>query len=588
MSTNDQQVKGIAASATAAWSSQIIAFWGAIFIAVQTTEVSRVTNAVTSMIALITARRRASLVSKLLRRNDWLLMSGWENGKTRMDVVIICWEDHTDLKRLALEVSMQIEAVARNWEVLICGRQLKGQSWRPSGAYWIQCPRTEAFSTTRVQVTNEFYFPLSSEDVTAAVAHLENGWSLDDIAAALCQQFDSRPSRCAFLNEVRSEIHQISSLPRHVTGYTLPNALVPFVSFHSLTTPGATSRTLVLTSAPLMYSLLHLTVSTAIGLMGAASGRGLSVWIMSVRPTLANLGTKNVAGDDSVISLLSFDKLHLQYETAIGSHLLANDALVFGLPTWHFVGALILPGLELAILFAGWLYGALRVEKLRPRGVVGHGMLWLAAVVGIALSMRTLVGIKKRRLGRLIGIRRSPEFVQYTIGSPTAIETESLMQETKDGYDELRLITRLLQECSDDTESFLATSGILRRPEIGTMIAEYVVTKIFKYQYNGDSIEAKGDSGTPVAAARVYPWVQAACCSLLTAACAVMSVVYAYLDIPKWIKPMTEGLLAISAVWFASLERISPLHHNRDSYTCHMVATMVISAVWYVGVKDVG
>lgn len=51
---------------------------------------------------------------------------------------------------------------------------------------------------------------------------------------------------------------------------------------------------------------------------------------------------------------------------------------------------------------------------------------------------------------------------------------------------------------------------------------------------------------------------------------------------------MVEVLLLVSAVWFATLERVGGLSHARESYVCHMVATLVISAVWYVGVKDVG
>ena len=145
-------------------------------------------------------------------------ISGWDNGKTRMDVVIICGHNQKDLRRLALEIAMQIEAVARNWEVLICGRQLKSQS-SSSRACRIQCPRMEAFSTTHVQATSKYYFPLSKEDVAAAVAYLEDGWSLDDVAAALGHHFETKLSRCVYYNEVRSELQKVTPLPRS-TGQT--------------------------------------------------------------------------------------------------------------------------------------------------------------------------------------------------------------------------------------------------------------------------------------------------------------------------------------------------------------------------------
>lgn len=54
----------------------------------------------------------------------------------------------------------------------------------------------------------------------------------------------------------------------------------------------------------------------------------------------------------------------------------------------------------------------------------------------------------------------------------------------------------------------------------------------------------------PVTAASLFSWIQALYCSLLTASRAVVSVIHAYLDAPKWINSMMEGLLAISAVWF--------------------------------------
>ena len=48
--------------------------------------------------------------------------------------------------------------------------------------------------------------------------------------------------------------------------------------------------------------------------------------------------------------------------------------------------------------------------------------------------------------------------------------------------------------------------------------------------------------------------------------CGCVTVVYAYCNFPKWVKPVAEVLLAISAMWFSTLERTGGLPHNRDTY----------------------
>jgi hypothetical protein len=137
-----------------------------------------------------------------------------------------------------------------------------------------------------------------------------------------------------------------------------------------------------------MYIMVHLMVSCAVGLMGAASGRGLAVWIMAIRPTLATLGAQNVNGCDVLKSLICLHGSILQYETGEGSQLLAGDVLSYRMPWWQLGTAFFIPFVELLIIGAGWLYGALRAERLRPSGVVGHGMLWLSVFVGLSLSLR--------------------------------------------------------------------------------------------------------------------------------------------------------------------------------------------------------
>lgn len=91
-----------------------------------------------------------------------------------------------------------------------------------------------------------------------------------------------------------------------------------------------------------------------------------------------------------------------------------------------------------------------------------------------------------------------------------------------------------------------------------------------------------------VTTASVYPWVQVLVCVTLTVSCAIFAAVYTYTDLPQYSKLVAEVVLAGNAMWFATLDRMSRLPHNPSSYTCHMIATMVASAVWYVGVKDLG
>lgn len=63
------RAQGVATSATAAWSSQIIAFWGAVGIGVRSSSWHQASNALTSSIAVVTALRHsnATVASQSLR-----------------------------------------------------------------------------------------------------------------------------------------------------------------------------------------------------------------------------------------------------------------------------------------------------------------------------------------------------------------------------------------------------------------------------------------------------------------------------------------------------------------------------------------
>jgi hypothetical protein len=66
-----------------------------------------------------------------------------------------------------------------------------------------------------------------------------------------------------------------------------------------------------------------------------------------------------------------------------------------------------------------------------------------------------------------------------------------------------------------------------------------------------------------------------------------MSAVYAYYLLPKWVKLLTDVLLAVSALWFSSIDLVGSFMHDKETFVCFMVATLVVSSVWYVGLDNV-
>jgi hypothetical protein len=82
----------------------------------------------------------------------------------------------------------------------------------------------------------------------------------------------------------------------------------------------------------------------------------------------------------------------------------------------------------------------------------------------------------------------------------------------------------------------------------------------------------------PLTTRDVYPWIQSCFCIILTALCACASMVYAYCDVPAWVKPLVEVLLVLSASWFSVLDRTDGLCHDRDAYVSFMIATLVSSS----------
>ncbi|KAF8247979.1 hypothetical protein K440DRAFT_583928 [Wilcoxina mikolae CBS 423.85] len=517
------------------------------------------------------------------------MFSGWDNDQTRMDVVVISWRTPRDLRRLTLQVAMQLESIAfgTSWEVLVCGRKLSESSQTPPKAYWIQSPRCSEYSTTRIVDTQQPYFPITPQLLANATASFFKGSSINQVIRDLVASRECRPSRCAYVNDVPEEVQQDITPARFFTHFQNREVNVPFVQLRPRIGQFGHSRAIVMDCAKLMYSLLHLAVAVAVGLMAAATGRGLAVWLMAVRATLKNLGTSDILGDEALMVFLAWDKVTLEWETLTGSWHVAGDAVAGGVSSWKLVWSMAVPILEVSIICAGWAYGSWDADKLRPSGVVGHGMLGLSLCVAIALSFRAAVGVKRRTTGRLIGTSHTQRYTRYTIGPRRVTVPVEPMLRLGRTPDELHLLAHTLNDSADDNTAIIAAMCILRSPSMANTIPEYLSRTVLQYHYDDDAIVTKGSKYAPLKARDVYPWIQSTFCIVLTALCACASVVYAYWDVPVWVKPLVEVLLVLSASWFSVLERADGLCHDRDAYVSFMIATLVSSGLWYVGVNDI-
>ena len=588
--------QGLAVSATAAWSSQIVAFWGAIIIAIRSSARGVVTTGLSSVFSNLRVCQRSARISAALSGGNWFLHSGWHNGKLRTDVVMISWRSPSELQRLSTQVSMQIETFAfSSWQVLIVGRQLRSGSSVESTAHWIKSPNHESLCPSRTKQTGESVFPLAEPDIEHGLAMLQESpkQRVADIVQILASKCDFQPTRCAFMTEIYKEIENSGMQASFANVFTKVHAEEsPFQSLSQHTGQYGSNRGSVMKSMTRMYVMVHLTVATAIGLMGAASGRGLAVWLLAIRTALQGLGTQTISGDDLILSLVSIDQSRFHYETGAGSPVLAGEIECSGLSWWHVVGTFTVVALEITIIGAGWLYGALRVHKISPSGVVGHGMLALSTLVWLSLSVRALMSIRQRLSGRLVGIWKQSLYDYIVVGSRSLeVSVERILESPTYANSVLGLVATVLEAKDDDIDELSAifvAECALRRPATGIILDYHLVTDVLKYQYEGDSVVLQGESATKVDVSSIYPWIQTSCCIILTIICGCVSVIYAYYSLPSWVKIITEILLAIGACWFGILERTGGLPHNRDTTICFMVATLVASSVWYVGVRDVG
>ncbi|KAG7001493.1 nitrilase [Physcia stellaris] len=568
--------QGIAVAATAAWSSQIVAFWGAIIIAIRSSARGVVTTAPSSIFSNLRVVQRSALISGALSRGNWFLQSGWSNGKLRTDVVVISWRSPKELQKLATQVSMQIETFAFNsWEVLVVGRQLRSDSTVESVAHWIKSPNHESLCPSRTKQTGDSVFPLADTDIEYGLALLEQcpKRPISEVVQSLVSRCDFQATRCAFMTEIYKEVENSGTQASFANVFTKVHSEdSPFQSLSMITGQYGANRSSVMKSMTRMYVLVHITVASAIGLMGAASGRGLAVWLLTIRTALQALGTATISGDDLVLSLVSIDKSRFHYETGPGSPALAGEIECSGITWWHVVGTTTVACVELTIIGAGWLYGALRVDRIPPSGA--------------------LMSIRQRLGGRMVGVWKQSLYDYLVVGCRNLeVSVEGILNSPTYANSVLGLIATILGDHSndiDESSAILVAECAFRRPATGIIMDYHLATDVLKYQYSGDSVVLQGEPATKVNVRSIYPWIQTSCCIVLTILCGCVSVVYAYYDLPSSVKIVAEILLATSACWFGILERTGGLPHNRDTTICFMVATLVASSVWYVGVRDIG
>jgi len=588
------KAQNIAVSATASWSSQIVAFWGAVLIGQRASEPGRVTSALSFEFSALRVERHARAISSALVDGDWFVESGWNNGRVRLDVAIIVWRNKKELRRLARMVSVQIEALGERCEVLIIGRLVEGGTG-PGVVNWIKCPRSAELCTVRDKDTRVFHFPLGDADLVEALRLFNEPGATEKggmkiIIDALAQRSNRKATRPAYQNEVSQVIDGIEGDPSWARIFTgLKFEETPFISSHVFTDAYGSGKHGTTHGAGRMYSLVHLTVAVAIGLMGAASGRGLAVWVMSVRLSLGSLGAVNIPGQDYLLSLISINGCCYFDTMPAGSNRLAGEVQSGSLPGWVLTLTAMVPILETMIISAGWLYGALNSLRLTPSGVVGNGMLGLSTLTAMALSIRALLGVKQRLSGRLLGIWSSSHGIRIALGVRSLrIPVDRIIGSPEFSKSALGLIATISREPS--TEENFVLDSLLRHPIVSSLVQEFLVIEILQYRYETDDVIAKGSDSLPVSTKSEYPWIQTSICIIVTMLSCCVSTIYAYYPLPVWVRYVTEVIMAVNVMWFSTLERVAfhGMLHDRGTYLCFMMASLVVSSVWYVGVEGVG
>lgn len=227
--------------------------------------------------------------------------------------------------------------------------------------HWIKCPRTERFCGAKVvKETDENFFPLSEQDLLDAMTMLRQSpsVSVNEILQEMDLRRDTCASRVTYLSEQQHELQVNAGQLSFAYVFTaVEHKRTPYLDLKTWTGPYGSDRGTRMVCAMRMYTLVHLLIACAVALMAAATGRGLAVWLMTVRLTVMTLGGQNVNGNDVLQSLTCMDGVVLQYETRDGSHSVAGDCLAQPMRLWSLIQVLVIPSFEILVIVAGWLYG---------------------------------------------------------------------------------------------------------------------------------------------------------------------------------------------------------------------------------------
>ncbi|KAJ7899241.1 hypothetical protein B0H14DRAFT_3124223 [Mycena olivaceomarginata] len=376
---------------------------------------------------------------------------------------------------------MTAEAVARqNWAIVVVGRQLKGEEITEPLSIWTMCPRMATYSTVRHKLSADFVPHIEDEDVLSLIRHPAFG--IDPIADLLAN-LHTPATRVALVTEVTSALQNTNTIARYVTGWQLPETSSPYIHTVKYTGSYATSRTLKVDSAFLLYILVHLAVAVAVGLMAAATGRGLAVWLFSTRVVISQIGGASFTGDEGLFTILAFADIQLNMETEEGNFLVAGDVLFWSMKIREVVIVL--------LLNVDGYNGSLQSQRFSPTGLVGHGMVWLAFCVSIMLAARAMFGLKERVRARIIGIFEVPgqqSFRQHSLHADCTLYIPAVADMNNDKYAILSLASEILSSASNDTVALLSALRLLRSPAFATKVEEFAIEKCMAYIYKDDHI----------------------------------------------------------------------------------------------------
>ncbi|KXN82180.1 hypothetical protein AN958_02989 [Leucoagaricus sp. SymC.cos] len=480
-------------SSTAAWSSQIVAFWGAVGLGARLSSPQKISNPFTALVAFSRSLRRTWQITEALKRNSWMFLPpGLMGGSVRVHVILISWNTPSQLFRLALRVALLAETVAvQKWAIVVIGRRLRSPKLTEDGRGVIvatMCPRTAALSTVRVKPTGEL-IPCFREEIIEALTQTPN-FSFEAVSKLIANSSDY-PTRVALQVEVSVAVQHTTTLARHVTGWQLPESASPYVHLGRITSQYGASRAMRVNTAVAMYCLVHMAVSVAVGLMAAATGRGLAVWLFSVRVVIDQIGRSSFAGDDCLFTVLAFGGLEQNLEVSQRSIVVAGDAVLFQLQIRQALLVVVMNVVEIGVIVGGWVYGALHAQRFPPTGLVGHGMMWLAFSVSVLLSVRAFFGLKERISQRVIGIFEvmgDDTVSQLVVHQDCTLEIPTITKHSSTQYPILYLVSGILSETENDVEAILSSLRLMRSPTFAQKLEEFAVRECMEYEYDGDRL----------------------------------------------------------------------------------------------------